>query len=675
MLRSARRRAPLALAALLCAAGLVAPAGSAQAAAVGPNGQLCSPAGGVSDSLRVTGWVNQERTYDAAALAALPQTTVADTFRAGTGSTSSNFTGVDLARLLELPADGAGTGPLLRPSSPAGPQTPTQRNDITRYSVVVTGSDCFQAVFAMSEISPFFGGKPVLVATAQGDYAPGDLSPVTGSLGAGGFARISNPVDVRGSRRVSNVVEIRVLQAPAETTTPPPAPACVGGPSSSLTIDGFVTAPQTYDAAALAALPQTTVADTYLAGAGSTSANYAGVDLWRLLGLSETDGGIGTLIRPNTPGPQAPAPQRNDLTRYSVMVTGSDCFQALYSLAEISPFFGGNPVVVATAQGEYDPADLSPVTGSLGTSGFARMSVPVDQRGSRRISNVVEIRVLPTPTPLVSWPTPQPILTSTPLGGTQLNASARYAGVSVPGTFTYDRPTGTRLAPGTYTLSGLFVPAQPSSLTIARATTTLTVLPDPAASATTLAAEGPAAVTAGRVTTLRSTLTSTASSRGLSGETVQLWGRTNAGTPETLLATVTTGTGGRASWSGRLKQNTDVQWRYPGRDTFAASASTFSSVRVRPNVRLRVLDASLRGDQDLVVRGRARPAQPGARVVLWRTTDDGRRKLASGTVGAGGRIRLSADLPGAGRYRVLLSVAATDTNAEGTSRTRVVVLR
>lgn len=462
-----------AVAALLSA--LLVTARSAEADPANP--PLCGPAGGPSGSLVIDGWVGAERTYDAAALAALPQTTVADTFLSGGGSSSANYTGVELWRLLELPAAANGLGSLILPNDPPGPQGPSQRNDITRYSVVVTGSDCFQATFAMTEISPFFGGKPVIVATAQGAYDSGDLTPVTGALGASGFARISNPSDVRGSRRVSNIVEIRVIKAPDAASAPPAsAPECSGGASDALVIDGWVSAPQSYDAAALAARPQTTVADTFLSGGGSTSANYTGVDLWRLLGLSSSSAAIGSLILPNAPGPQAPAPQRNDLTRYSVMVTGTDCFQALFSLAEISPFFGGHPVLIATAQGAYNPADLTAVTDSLGASGFARISAPNDVRGSRRVSDIAQITVFPAPTPTMSWASPAPITAGSPLDGSILNAVALADGAPVDGTFQYEPIAGTVLPAGVYTISVLFIPTGPSSLTIARSVTTLTVV-------------------------------------------------------------------------------------------------------------------------------------------------------------------------------------------------------
>ncbi|QLQ09117.1 MAG: hypothetical protein HZY75_00470 [Nocardioidaceae bacterium] len=233
MVKTTRHLVGVPLVALsLIATGAVG-VGASPATASTPE-QLCTPQGGVSGSLTVTGWVNEDKTYDADALAELPQTTVADTYRSGSGTTSRNYTGVDLWRLLDLPTSSSGIGSYLKPNLP-GPQAPAaQHNDVTRYAVMVTASDCFQALYSMTEISPFFGGKPVVVATSQGAYNPDDLTPVTDSLGNGGFARISNPMDLRGSRRISNIVEIRVIQAPAESNTRPAgAQECAGEPLPS----------------------------------------------------------------------------------------------------------------------------------------------------------------------------------------------------------------------------------------------------------------------------------------------------------------------------------------------------------------------------------------------------------------------------------------------------------
>jgi len=58
------------------------------------------------------------------------------------------------------------------------------------------------------------------------------------------------------------------------------------------------------------------------------------------------------------------------------------------------------------------------------------------------------------------------------LGSAQLNATA-----IVPGTFTYNPPSGITLAAGSQTLKVIFVPADTVHYTTATATVTLTVTP------------------------------------------------------------------------------------------------------------------------------------------------------------------------------------------------------
>jgi serine/threonine protein phosphatase PrpC len=73
-------------------------------------------------------------------------------------------------------------------------------------------------------------------------------------------------------------------------------------------------------------------------------------------------------------------------------------------------------------------------------------------------------------TPVIHWPTPDPINTVTPLGPAQLNASA-----SVPGSFTYSPATGETLGPGARTLSVSFTPADSVNYTPTQASVSLAV--------------------------------------------------------------------------------------------------------------------------------------------------------------------------------------------------------
>ena len=76
----------------------------------------------------------------------------------------------------------------------------------------------------------------------------------------------------------------------------------------------------------------------------------------------------------------------------------------------------------------------------------------------------------PRTAPVITWAAPAPITQGTPLGATQLNATA-----NVPGTFVYSPAAGTVLAVGTYTLSVTFTPTDLTRYTTATATQTLVV--------------------------------------------------------------------------------------------------------------------------------------------------------------------------------------------------------
>jgi hypothetical protein len=74
--------------------------------------------------------------------------------------------------------------------------------------------------------------------------------------------------------------------------------------------------------------------------------------------------------------------------------------------------------------------------------------------------NFVENPNFTQTTPALTWATPADIIFGTPLGNTQLNASA-----SAPGTFVYSPPLGTTLMPGVHILSVSFTPTDTVSYT------------------------------------------------------------------------------------------------------------------------------------------------------------------------------------------------------------------
>lgn len=294
-----------------------------------------------TSSFTVAGAVDRPVTLALPDLQALPSQTAAVTYGTGRGPVSASFTGPTLWSVVGR----AGLTPV-----------PGARNPTLRDVVVAIGSDGYKAAFSGGELDPRFGGgrAPVLVAYAQ------DSQP----LGADGFARAVVPGDAAGGRYVSNLAALDVVQAPSN-------PSRGSGASVSFTLSGLVSTPGTYDAAVLATLPATTVSVTYTAAGRPVSASFTGVSLWTLL----TATGLVTDL----------AVKNAELREY-VLATGSDGYEATFSLGELDPRFGGGGAadLVAYAQ------DGQP----LGTDGFARLVVPDDLAGGRYISNLVSLQVL-----------------------------------------------------------------------------------------------------------------------------------------------------------------------------------------------------------------------------------------------------------------------------------------
>jgi hypothetical protein len=152
---------------------------------------------------------------------------------------------------------------------------------------------------------------------------------------------------------------------------------CPGGYSDTFHLDGEVNHPKTY------ALPDlllqspnwTRVKDFFLTGSGPDCGTFTGILLWDLLQQAEV------IVDPD---------RRNDLTRKSVLVTGSDCYEQLYSLGELEPRLGGShPVIVAFLRDDVLLDD---------GEGMARIINPGDKAGARRVFSIIRIRVL-TPSP------------------------------------------------------------------------------------------------------------------------------------------------------------------------------------------------------------------------------------------------------------------------------------
>ena len=127
-------------------------------------------------------------------------------------------------------------------------------------------------------------------------------------------------------------------------------------------------------------------------------------------------------------------------------------------------------------------ATEKPVLGQSTTlaPGLQKMKVifiPTDSTAYEPVETEVEILVQAETK--VNWVEPAPIRKTTPVGPGQLNATGIAPGLSnnVPGTYKYDIPVGTTLAPGKYPVKVTFTPTDPNYLP-STGEVTITVLAD-----------------------------------------------------------------------------------------------------------------------------------------------------------------------------------------------------
>lgn len=138
---------------------------------------------------------------------------------------------------------------------------------------------------------------------------------------------------------------------------------------SPVSVSGGVADPGLYNLPDLA--PVTTETVTYSAGGAPVSDTYTGTTLRSLL---DAAGGVDVTAA------------KNDILGKFVVATGADGYQAAFSLGEIDPRFGDQPVLVAYS-------DVAGQLGPDGSEGLARVVAPGDRAGGRYVSDLVDLRV------------------------------------------------------------------------------------------------------------------------------------------------------------------------------------------------------------------------------------------------------------------------------------------
>ncbi len=163
----------------------------------------------------------------------------------------------------------------------------------------------------------------------------------------------------------------------------------------------------------------------------------------------QSEGMPKTTVTRRTPAIKWPVPES---ITYGAPLSGTQ-LNATFSVPGTSEYHPGSGAVLATGEHTLSVV-FEPSNHSDYTSAQAAVLLSVAKA-----------------TPSISWPTPDPINHTTPLGSAQLNA-----GTSVPGTFSYSPAKGEMLGAGAHTLSVTFTPADSVNYTPAQASVSLTVI-------------------------------------------------------------------------------------------------------------------------------------------------------------------------------------------------------
>jgi hypothetical protein len=245
-------------------------------------------------------------------------------------ATDGSLTGVSLWGLL-----GGASGGVLT-STPAGDNG---KNAILRYYVVGTSATGQQSVVSLGEIDPNFGTTSAFIAY---QHSGGGLlsAPELVVAGAPG-------------RDLTNLASLQLMAVPA-------LPSGGSGASASVTLSGSVSRPGTYSAADLIS-DFTSVTETV---SGDT---YTGVKLFSFINSNDSN-----------------------ITGQIVAAQATDGYEVVYSLAELDPALGGNPLALlpyADTGTDFPGAAL------------ARTILPGDNKHGRWVSNVDAIIVSDVPEP------------------------------------------------------------------------------------------------------------------------------------------------------------------------------------------------------------------------------------------------------------------------------------
>ncbi|MFP3713778.1 DVUA0089 family protein [Puerhibacterium sp. TATVAM-FAB25] len=178
------------------------------------------------------------------------------------------------------------------------------------------------------------------------------------------------------------------------------------------------------------------------------------------------------------------------------------------------------------------------------------------------------------------------------------------------------------------------------------------------------------ALTSGGSVTLTGRLVRKDTGGGLSGLPVQLYGRDKGASSDTLIATVTSGTGGALTYTHKPTKGVTYKWVYRGSGTLTGSVSPLRTVTVATRVTGTLSRTSFPLGGTVTLSGSVAPSHAGRTVYLQRHVGGSWKNVTSRKLSASSAYSFSIKPTTRGTYTYRVHVPADTDHAAGYSPLR-----
>lgn len=173
------------------------------------------------------------------------------------------------------------------------------------------------------------------------------------------------------------------------------------------------------------------------------------------------------------------------------------------------------------------------------------------------------------------------------------------------------------------------------------------------------------ALTSGGSVTVTGKLVRKDTGAGLAGVPVQLYGRYKGATSDTLVATVTSGTGGALTYTHRPTKGVTYKWVYRGSSTLTGSVSPLRGVTVATRVTGTLSRTSFPLGGTVTLSGSVAPSHGGRTVYLQRHVGGQWKNVASRTLSSSSTYSFSIKPTARGTYTYRVHMPADTDHAPG----------